>query len=176
MFYSLIGLALQPFFMNGIYASQKLEDKKLEDVRIKLSSNNVTLEQVFQMIEQQTEFKFFYIKEEVPLNEKIKLNQEKESLYQILQEFAHEFGLAFSRINNQIVVKKTDPVQPDTYNVSGVVRDGSTHEPLVFTNVVVKGTQQGISTDAKGKFILALEMIHSAAAMLGIRRKKYPFL
>jgi hypothetical protein len=142
--------------MNGIFASQKSEDKRLEDVRIKLSSRNVTLEQAFQMIEQQTSFNFFYIKEDVPLNEKVKIHQEDVSLYQILHDFAKEFGLAFSRINNQIVVKKAEPVQPETYTVSGVVRDGSTHELLVFTNIVVQGTLQGIATDSKGKFLLRL--------------------
>lgn len=155
-FYSFIGFALQILFMNGIFASQKSEDKRLEDVRIKLSSRNVTLEQAFQMIEQQTSFNFFYIKEDVPLNEKVKIHQEDVSLYQILHDFAKEFGLAFSRINNQIVVKKAEPVQPETYTVSGVVRDGSTHELLVFTNIVVQGTLQGIATDSKGKFLLRL--------------------
>jgi outer membrane receptor for ferrienterochelin and colicin len=46
--------------------------------------------------------------------------------------------------------------QDKSYIISGTVRDGSTHEPLVFTSIVVKGTQQGIATDAKGKFSLDL--------------------
>ncbi len=42
------------------------------------------------------------------------------------------------------------------FTIQGIVRDGSTHEPLVFANIVVKGTRQGIATDAKGKFLLNL--------------------
>lgn len=155
MFYAFSGLALQIFFLNGVLAFQRTEDKKLEDVRIKLSSTNVSLEQAFQMIEQQTDFKFFYIKEDVPLNEKIKLNQE-ESLFQILQAFSKEYGLAFDRINNQIVVKKTTAPQPATYKVSGIVRDGSTHEVLVFANILIKGTQQGSTTNTDGNFSIYL--------------------
>ena len=138
--------------MNTMVASALPEDSKLQDVIIKLNGENVSLEQAFQIIEQQTSFRFFYIKEDVPLNEKLKLYQGEESLYQILQGFANKFGLAFSRINNQIVVKKTTVVQFETYNVSGIVYDASTHEPLVFTNIIVKGTEQGMATDAKGKF------------------------
>jgi hypothetical protein len=151
-----MGLAAQSFFGMSLFASQLPEDKDLQDVKVKISREDVSLEQAFQLIEQQTEFKFFYIKEDVPLGEKIKINQEEKSLYQILQSFAKKFGLAFSRINNQIVVKKADPVQSGTYKVSGIVRDGSTHEPLVFTNIVVKGTQQGIATDTKGRFLFNL--------------------
>jgi outer membrane receptor for ferrienterochelin and colicin len=152
----LLGLATTALPLKCLHASHLPEDKQLQDVKIKMSMENVSLEQAFQLIEQQTDFRFFYIKEEMPLGEKIKINQQERSLYQILQSFAKKFGLAFSRINNQIVVKKADPVQPRTYKVSGIIRDGSTHEPLVFTSIVVKGTQQGISTDAKGKFLLNL--------------------
>lgn len=154
--YTLWGVVLQVLVFNQIIFSQFPEDKKLQDVKIKMSRENISLEQAFQLIEQQTDFKFFYVKEEVPLGEKIKINQQEKSLYQVLQDFAKVFGVAFSRINNQIVVKKADPVQFETYNVSGVVRDGLTHEPLVFTTIVMKGTQQGIATDAKGKFLLNL--------------------
>ena len=156
IFYSFIGLVLQIFFMNGTLASQNSEEKKLEDVRIKLSSNNVTLEQAFQIIEQQTDFKFFYIKEDVPLNEKVKFNQVEESLYQILQGFAKEFGLTFNKINNQIVVNKSEKALSETYKVQGTVRDGSTNEPLVFANILVEGTQQGTTTDASGRFTIVL--------------------
>lgn len=38
----------------------------------------------------------------------------------------------------------------------GAVRDRSTHEPLQSATIVVEGTQQGTTTDIKGKFILLL--------------------
>jgi CarboxypepD_reg-like domain/TonB-dependent Receptor Plug Domain len=151
-FHTVLWFMLQGIVMSNARAFQRPEDKKLEDVKIKMVEGDISLEQAFQLIEQQTDFKFFYIKEEVPLGEIIRINQQEESLYHILQNFAKEFGLAFSRINNQIAVKKSNNVQSKTYTVSGIVRDGSTHEPLVFTNIVIKGTQQGIATNAQGKF------------------------
>ncbi|MGD1043945.1 MAG: TonB-dependent receptor [Bacteroidota bacterium] len=154
--YFFIGLTVQFSYLNILLALPSLEDKKLEDVKIKMSGGDISLEQAFQFIEQQTDFKFFYIKEEVPLDKKIEINQQEGSLYQILQGFAKEFGLAFSRINNQIVVKKTAVVQSETYKVSGIVRDGSTYEPLVFANILIEGTQQGTTTDAEGRFSFVL--------------------
>ena len=152
VFCSFIGLALQIIFIGSIFASQLFEDKKLEDVRIKLSSHNITLEQAFQIIEQQTEFKFFYIKEDVPLNEKVKFNQE-ESLYQILKGFAEEYGLAFNRINNQIVVKKSAANQQSAM-VHGFIRDKSNGESLPFVTVMIKELKVGTITNTEGFYVL----------------------
>ncbi len=41
-------------------------------------------------------------------------------------------------------------------SVSGVVRDASTNEPVVFASVLVMGTQQGTVTDDHGRFAIAL--------------------
>jgi outer membrane receptor for ferrienterochelin and colicin len=156
VFYLLLGLVLQAVTVNSVLVSQPQEDKNLQDVKVKIRRKDISFEQALQIIEQQTEFKFFYIKEDLPLNEKIKIHQEEESLYQILQDFAKEYALTFNRINNQIVVKKASAVQPERYKVRGIVCDGSTKEPLVFANIVIEGTQQGTTTDDKGKFTLVL--------------------
>ncbi|MCX6138229.1 MAG: TonB-dependent receptor, partial [Ignavibacteriales bacterium] len=42
------------------------------------------------------------------------------------------------------------------FTVRGIVRDGSTREPLLFANISVADLQQGTTTDVKGKFSLRL--------------------
>lgn len=49
-------------------------------------------------------------------------------------------------------VQETDNRQINLLNVSGTVRAGDTNEPLPGVNVSVKGTTQGVVTDAKGAF------------------------
>jgi hypothetical protein len=153
---SILGLILQPIVSIDLFAVSSSGDISLQDVRVKMSRENISLEQAFQIIEQQTDFKFFYIKEDLPLHEKIALSPAAESLYSILREMAKECGLTFNRVDHQIVVKKDSNRQSETYKVEGIVRDGSTHEALVFANIIVKGTQQGMTTDANGKFSLTL--------------------
>ena len=68
---------LQGLGMNKVLASQRQEDGKLEDVKIKMSVGDISLEQALRLIEQQTDLKFFYIKEDVPLGEKIKINRQE---------------------------------------------------------------------------------------------------
>ncbi len=41
--------------------------------------------------------------------------------------------------------------------ITGVVTDRNSREPQGFANVVVKGTTNGTSTDAKGKFELMVD-------------------
>ncbi len=126
----------------------------MQDVRVKMSRENISLEQAFQIIEQQTDFKFFYIKEDLPLQGKVTILPKEESLYKILQEFAKDCALTFNRVDNQIIVKKDSTVQSGKYKLQGIVRDGSTHEVLVFANIMVKGSQQGTTTNANGMFLL----------------------
>jgi outer membrane receptor for ferrienterochelin and colicin len=47
-------------------------------------------------------------------------------------------------------------ISQDKFIITGTVCDGSTHEPLVFVNIVAKCKQQGIATNAKGGFLLNL--------------------
>ena len=156
VYYWALGLVLQSITVNSMLASQPPEDKDLQHVKVKITGIDISFEQALLQIEQQTDFKFFYIKEDVPLNEKVKLNQEEESLYQILHGFAKEYGLSFSKINNQIVIKKARESQSDLCKASVVMRDASTKEPLVSANVVVQETRQGGSTDDHGKIALDL--------------------
>ena len=44
----------------------------------------------------------------------------------------------------------------DKYTISGVVRDGSTKDPLACVNILIQGTTTGTSTDAQGKFSLEI--------------------
>jgi hypothetical protein len=155
-FYSFLALVHQSIAMNGLPAPESEDDKLLQDVKVIISGATISLEQAFALIEQQTELRFFYIKEDLPLTEKIIPRRGEESLGQILKDFGKEFGLAFNRINNQIVVTKAEAVQLGSYTVQGIVRDESTREPLIFATIFVEGTQQGTTTDEKGTFTLVL--------------------
>ena len=153
---SLIGLVMQTIFPIGLFAMSFDDDKSLQNVRVLISGENVSLEQAFQIIEQQTDFKFFYIKEDLPLHKIVMTHPAEESLYKILRELAKECGLTFNRVDHQIVVKKDSTVQPEAFKVQRIVRDGSTHEALVFANITFKVSKQGITTNSNGMCSLNL--------------------
>ena len=176
--YLILGVVQQAILMNGLFASEPPEDNNLRDVKVKISREDSTLEQAFQTIEQQTDFKFFYIREDLPLHKIVAIPPAENTFYEILQKLAKECGLKFSRVDNQIVVKKDSTVRSKTFKMRGVVRDGSTHESLVFANIMLKGTQQGITTDANGKFMLNLPQENDTlcCSYVGYRTVEIPTL
>ncbi|RJQ62078.1 MAG: hypothetical protein C4517_07075, partial [Stygiobacter sp.] len=161
-FYTVLGFLLQGLFVNLLLASSPTEAQNLKDIRVNLNVVNVSLEQALQIIEQKTDFKFNYIKEEIPLNERATVIVEDESLYNILEVFAKDYGLTFNRINNQIVIKKAENGETEKItvveigNVKGTVIDANTKQPLIGATVILKPFSIGGMTDENGAYSITV--------------------
>jgi outer membrane receptor protein involved in Fe transport len=158
-FYSFMGFALQAVFISVLFAFTPSEAQNLHEVTLSINSGYITLEKTFQVIEAKTGFHFNFIRNELPLNEKIDLNIYNSSLYEVLFRIAKEFNLIFSTINNQIIVKKSDLPQNNSFieefgSIKGKVYDANTKEPLIGAYVIIKGTQHGASTDTHGSYMI----------------------
>jgi TonB-dependent receptor len=64
-----------------------------------------------------------------------------------IPRFAFGFLLFFTFLFQSIILAQTGTIK-------GRVLDKNTKEPLVFANVVIKGTNKGAATDPKGEFII----------------------
>ena len=160
--YTVLGFLLQGLFVNLLLAFSPTEAQNLKDIRVNLNVVNVSLEQVLQIIEQKTDFKFNYIKEEIPLNERATVIVEDESLYNILEVFAKDYGLTFNRINNQIVIKKAENGETEKItvveigSVKGTVIDANTKQPLIGATVILKPFSIGGMTDENGAYSITV--------------------
>jgi len=105
-FYSIIGLVSQLFILNIILAVTPINAQKLEEVIINMNLENQPLSKVLSKIEQQTEYKFFYLKNEIQINSTTTIKAENEPLNKVLEKLAIQHNLVFKRINNQIAVKR----------------------------------------------------------------------
>ncbi|MHB1686197.1 MAG: TonB-dependent receptor [Ignavibacteriaceae bacterium] len=155
-FYSCMGFILQTFLASILFATTPTTGQDLHDIKISINVNNINLGQAFDQIEKNTNFKFFYVREEIPLNEKVAININDESLYQILEGLSGEFSLVFKRINNQIVVKKNEEkeekkVTEEKGSIKGKINDQS-GAPIPFANILVVGTQIGASANDLGEY------------------------
>ncbi len=115
----------------------------------------VSLEQALKSIEQKSDFTFSYIKEELPLKERVTLIAENEPIQQILDKLNKKYGLIFSQINNIIVVKssaKLNKIKYDVGSLCGIVIDSSNNEVLMGANIILKGTSIGAATNFEGKY------------------------
>jgi len=157
-YYSFLGLVLQGLIVNLLLAVTPAEGQNLKDVKVSVNAVEVTLEHALQIIEKKTNFKFIFFEEGLPLQEKATVVVEEESLYNILEVFAKDYGLTFNRINDQIVVKKNQGqtenlvTAVETGTIKGKVTDASTKEPLYGASVSLRGTTIGANCDSKGNF------------------------
>lgn len=159
-YYSFLGLILQGVLVNLLFAFTSAEGQNLRDVKVSVNVVNVSLEQALQIIESKTQFKFIFFEEGLPLKEKATVIVDDESLYNILEVFAKDYGLTFNRINDQIVVKKNQGqtenlvTAVETGTIKGKVTDVKTGEGLIGASVTIKGTKRGSSTDLNGNYTI----------------------
>lgn len=156
-YYSFLGLFLQAFIVNIVLAGS-VEGQNLKNIKLNVNVTNVTLEQAFKVIEQETNLTFGYVKEDIPLDSRVTLKLESESLQTILEGLARDYSLVFNRINDHIVVKKAKEfseeniIEIETGSIKGKVTDEKTGEALVGANIVIKGTTIGVTTDMRGEY------------------------
>ncbi len=162
MRFFILGTVLQCFLFSLIFAESSAQHKKLEEISISISENNISLEEAFSMIEGETGLKFSYIKSRIPLKERLEVAS-PEDLRSFLEILANHYKLNFKRINDQIIVKKVKKVKRieeifiiNEIKVSGKVTEFESGEPLVGASIQVKGTNLGTITDIDGNFNLSI--------------------
>ena len=159
-YYSFFGMFFQSIIVSLLLALPS-EGQDLRNVKLNVNISNVSFEDALKYLENKTDFKFLYIQNELPLNEKVTIDVTNESLFEILKTLAAQYNLLFQRINNQIVIKKDEAMErkgveilQESCSVKGRVTDAKTGEALVGAIVVLKGTTHGAYTDTKGYFAI----------------------
>ncbi len=161
--YALTGILLQCVLFTTVTAADGLgQEANLKEIRININLKNATLEEVFQKIESQTDFKFAYRKGS--LDKTIRVNKDfgDKSLNDVLYYLAEKGNLSFRRVNGIIHVAKGNrstekvvdaaTVSGQARTVTGKVTDGDTGESIPGANVVIQGTSTGTVTDIEGNF------------------------
>ncbi|MGE5314269.1 MAG: TonB-dependent receptor [Acidobacteriota bacterium] len=128
----------------------------LRAFRVRVGSEAQTLAAILAKVEAQTRFTFVYMKDEIPPAESFTLDHESTTLDVLLGELSRRFSLAFNRINDRIIIRRLPQAKTESVTLSGEVRDYSTNEPLPFATIVIEGTALGASSDAAGRFSIAL--------------------
>lgn len=133
-----------------------------QSARVNLNLKNASLEKVFQEIQSQTEFDFFYKNEHLPPNKTISKTYSNAKIDRVLDDVLKGTGLIYRVLNKDIVITQGDKsdseaeklsVDQQTKTVTGTVTDES-NVPLPGVTVLVPGTTVGTVTKADGTFEL----------------------
>lgn len=125
--------------------------QELKKVPVQVNVQNASVEQVFKLIEQKTEFKFFYDKRTLDAGAKLTLSKTI-SLYDLLSFIAERAGLQFKQVKKNINVKSIKTTGSADVTVSGRVISSDDQGGLPGVTVVVKGSNTGTITDANGNY------------------------
>lgn len=158
LFYICIGLS-------SIYAST-ISGQNI----ISMKAKNLTIEQFFNEIQNNSDYMFFYKDDVLNVNIKITLSVKNAKISSVLDKAFSNSSLKYKIIKNQIIVKNKISKKKITTNnstekplessfqfeVSGVVTD-EFKIPLAGVNVMKLGTSEGTETDFDGNYKLKVE-------------------
>ena len=127
-----------------------------QNTEIKISQNSLTLRELIEEIEAQTDYLVVFRNQDVNLDQQISFKEKSGKIADYLLEVSERTGLSYRFDNNYITFSRanTVPVTDQAKKqVTGKIVDAS-GEPIVGANVVEKGTTNGTITDMDGNFTL----------------------
>jgi TonB-linked SusC/RagA family outer membrane protein len=134
----------------------------LENTTVVLFLNNASLSEALRQIEKQTDFRFTYKQEEIKTYSNLKVKKARRSVKAALDLLLHNTSIVYEQVGNYIVLtEKPQASQQEAaeafpvFTVSGAVTSES-GDPMPGVNVIQKGTTNGTTTDANGKYSLAV--------------------
>ena len=126
--------------------------------KLDLKVKNVSIFEVFEEIEDNSEYRFFYDNEQVDLSKKVSINTKQAEMSSVLSELFKGTDLTY-QVKDQLILvqsKNSDAiitVSQQQNTVSGTVTDES-GQPLPGVTVIIKGTTNGTVTNANGNYSL----------------------
>tara|TARA_B100002049_G_scaffold70959_1_gene51963 strand:- start:2642 stop:6034 length:3393 start_codon:yes stop_codon:yes gene_type:complete len=170
--YIILVLGLSPALATDINA------QSLKETSVKLKSGKYALKNLFDLVEDQTQFNFTYYNGNIDLKSEYEINGEFLSLFDLLYKLSSEYDLKFNRVNQSISViyKPVDPAPEivEQITVNGVVTD-TEGQPLPGASIMEVGTNKGTATDFDGKF--SIEVSPEATleiSFMGFETQLYP--
>lgn len=132
--------------LTSIYAN---DAKAQNEISVKVQ--DASLRTLFSVIQQKSDYVFFYNDDLMASTKKVNVNQYG-TVEQILNTALANSGLTYTIIDKQIVLKKSKKVQQQIYEINGVVTDKNGN-PLVGVNVLINNNARNWDiTREKGDF------------------------
>lgn len=127
-----------------------------QGTRLSFTVKNASLEEIFESIEQQSEFKFLYHDALIDENMKFDLNIEDKTIEEVLDKIFMNSKNTYTVLeNNLIVITPRENPKQQEITITGIVTDQE-GVPLPGVNVVIKGTASGTVTDLNGNYAITV--------------------
>ncbi len=157
--YSVLLLRMKLILMLFIAFQLSLSAKSQSGLN--LTMKEASLEEVLEVIQEQSNYEFFYSHEEVEDVKRVSINLEEASIEEVLVSCLKDSGLGYELVDNVIVIKPRPEVRNEKINVesvpqallvTGTVRSSEDGLTLPGVTVSIKGTTIGVITDIDGGY------------------------
>lgn len=128
-----------------------------EQMYISIEAKNKTVQEVFNDIEKQSEFIFFFLDKSIDVNRKVNVLLKKQPVEKILNQMFKGTDITYSIVGRQIIISKKqeknaiDPQQKKGWLLKGLITD-TDGNPVIGASIVVKGTTTGVLSDLDGQY------------------------
>ncbi len=164
--YSIYGLLFQALFLNMVLANTGRAQKNVSvrEVKVKLNSNDLTVNDIFNQIEEKSDFRFAIDRADLEseLKQLVDIDAGENAVSDILLQVSKDSKTKFRQINNNITVSRLNLEDTEVITtvkqertVSGVVTDED-NQGIPGVNVILKGTTNGSVTDNDGNYVISL--------------------
>ena len=123
-----------------------------QNTKMDLSVNDKSLLDVIRMIEQQSNYRFFFSDNYQDLSNLVSLKAKGENINNILTDLFKDKAITYKVLENDIIVITPTASLKQQMTVTGTVTDASTGSVLPGVNIVIEGTTTGVTTDLDGKY------------------------
>jgi len=132
-------------------------DSYSQQTRLTLNEHDRRLEDVLKTIEDKTEFFFLYNKDLINVDQKVDVKVTNQTIKETMDALLKGTDIHYSVANRQIILSNVDNnsnlrIQQQK-SISGKVADVS-GQPLPGVSIVVKGSTNGVITNAEGNYSL----------------------
>lgn len=121
-----------------------------------LSLRNISIEEVLNTIEENSQFYFLYNSKLINVDRKVSVQTKGQSIESILESIFKQTDIVYKIEGYQIILSKKDidrPIPQPERKIGGVVKDKN-GEVIIGASVFIKGTTVGAMTDIDGHFSL----------------------
>ena len=156
------------FFSIFVFTSVMAQGGNLQNTKILLPAKTMTVEQLIEQIEKQTNYYFVVNNDHVDINTRISLNKQNANVAETLKDAFEETNIAYKISGKNIVLLRKGQVEKTTLTqqsqkkkVQGKVLDYN-GEPLIGVTVQEKNTTNRTMTDFEGNYSLELRNPNSS--------------
>jgi hypothetical protein len=134
----------------GYYSS--MAQSNFLDQIVELDETEITFQELITAIENQTEIRFAFNPNALPLSGKLLFKENKVSIRQALNAVNKTFEVNYIQKDKIILLKKEAKDKESQVSVYGYIKDAQTGESLIAATVIEKGTAKGTTSNFYGYY------------------------